>query len=105
MHRSAIRDVTPAVREFCCGRSRGAQPYAPGSHINVGGDRRRAAGDALAIRWSGRRALTATASPCSARRESRGGSRYMWWLKPGARLEISSPASLFELDWAGSTCA
>ena len=32
--------------------------------------------------------------------DSRGGSRGMWTLQPGARLEISSPASLFEIDWS-----
>ena len=31
--------------------------------------------------------------------DSRGGSRYMWSLKPGARIEVSTPASLFEIDW------
>ena len=32
--------------------------------------------------------------------DSRGGSRYMWSLKPGARIEVSSPASLLEIDWS-----
>ena len=31
--------------------------------------------------------------------DSRGGSRAMWSLKPGARIEISSPASLLDIDW------
>ena len=31
--------------------------------------------------------------------DSRGGSLKMWTLQPGARLEISSPSSLFDIDW------
>ena len=31
--------------------------------------------------------------------DSRGGSRGMWSLTPGARIEISNPASLLEIDW------
>ncbi len=32
--------------------------------------------------------------------DSRGGSLYMWSLQPGARIEVSSPASLLEIDWS-----
>src|ERR1700675_3929408 len=32
--------------------------------------------------------------------DSRSGSLYMWSLKPGARIEVSAPASLFEVDWS-----
>ncbi len=32
--------------------------------------------------------------------DSRGGSRYMWQLAPGARLDITQPASLLAVDWA-----
>jgi vanillate O-demethylase ferredoxin subunit len=31
--------------------------------------------------------------------DSRGGSRYMWQLAPGARLDITRPASLVAVDW------
>jgi ferredoxin-NADP reductase len=31
--------------------------------------------------------------------DSRGGSRYMWSLAPGARLNITQPASLLSIDW------
>jgi vanillate O-demethylase ferredoxin subunit len=31
--------------------------------------------------------------------DSRGGSRAMWNLKPGARIEISNPTSLLDIDW------
>jgi vanillate O-demethylase ferredoxin subunit len=31
--------------------------------------------------------------------DSRGGSRGMWNLTPGARIETSNPASLLEIDW------
>lgn len=35
--------------------------------------------------------------------DSRGGSRGMWNLKPGARIEISNPTSLLEIDWSRRT--
>jgi ferredoxin-NADP reductase len=95
-----IRDVTPAIREFVL-RPEGSniENYAIGSHINVGvlidgrpetrsyslvGD-----GNPDGYRIAVRRAP-----------DSRGGSRYMWSLKPGARIEISSPTSLLEIDWS-----
>jgi dimethylamine monooxygenase subunit B len=31
--------------------------------------------------------------------DSRGGSRYLWSLAPGVRLNIAAPASLLQLDW------
>jgi len=31
--------------------------------------------------------------------DSRGGSRYMWSLAEGARLNMTAPASLFAIDW------
>ena len=95
----AIRDVAPAIREFVLRPEAGTcENYAVGSHVNVGvliegrpetrsyslvGEF-----DARGFRIAVRRAP-----------DSRGGSRYMWSLKEGARIEVSTPASLFEIDW------
>jgi ferredoxin-NADP reductase len=96
----AIRDVTPAIREFALRPEElNVENYAIGSHINVG------------VLIDGRPetrcySLVGDFSPggyrIAVRRapDSRGGSRYMWSLKPGARIEVSSPASLFEIDWS-----
>jgi vanillate O-demethylase ferredoxin subunit len=95
----AVRDVTPAIREIVLRPTAGGvAPYPIGSHINVGtliggqpdvrsyslvGDH-----DPKAYRIAVRLAP-----------DSRGGSQYMWSLQPGARVEISNPSSLFEIDW------
>ncbi len=95
----AIRDVAPAIREFVLRPEAGAcENYAVGSHVNVG------------VLIDGRpqtRSYSLVGGPSpdgyriAVRRapDSRGGSLYMWSLKPGARIEVSSPASLFEIDW------
>jgi len=96
----AIRDVTPAIREFVLRPEElSVENYAIGSHVNVG------------VLIDGRPetrcySLVGDLSPggyrIAVRRapDSRGGSRYMWSLKPGARIEVSSPASLLEIDWS-----
>jgi len=96
----AIRDVTPAIREFVLRPEElSVENYAIGSHVNVG------------VLVDGRPetrcySLVGDLSPggyrIAVRRapDSRGGSRYMWSLKPGARIEVSSPASLLEIDWS-----
>ena len=77
--------------------------YAVGSHVNVG------------VLIDGRPetrsySLVGERSPdgyrIAVRRapDSRGGSRYMWSLEQGARIEVSSPASLFEIDWTRKSC-
>jgi ferredoxin-NADP reductase len=94
-----IRDVAPAIREFAL-RPEGTnvENYAVGSHVNVG------------VLIDGRPetrcySLVGESGPdgyrIAVRRapDSRGGSLYMWSLKPGARIEVSTPASLFEIDW------
>ncbi len=96
----AIRDVAPAIREIVLRPDESSvENYAIGSHVNVGvlvdgrpetrsyslvGD-----GNPLGYRIAVRRAP-----------DSHGGSLYMWSLKPGARIEVSSPVSLLEIDWA-----
>lgn len=95
-----IRDVAPAIREIVL-RPEGmsAENYAVGSHVNVG------------VLIDGRPetrcySLVGDFSPegyrIAVRRapDSRGGSLYMWSLQPGARIEVSTPASLFEIDWS-----
>jgi len=96
----STRDVTPAIREIVLRPERaGIENYPIGSHINVG------------VLIDGRPetrcySLVGDFSPdgyrIAVRRapDSRGGSRYMWTLKPGARVEVSSPASLLEIDWS-----
>ena len=96
----AIRDVTPAIREFVL-RPEGmaVENYPTGSHVNVG------------VLIDGRPqtrcySLVGEFSPAGYRiavrraPDSRGGSRYMWTLQPGARIEVSSPASLIEIEWS-----
>ncbi|WGS19601.1 MULTISPECIES: PDR/VanB family oxidoreductase [unclassified Bradyrhizobium] len=95
----ATRDLTPGIREFLLRPDRVAvAPYPVGSHIQIGvavdgrpqtrsyslvGE-----ADAQGYRIAVRRAP-----------ESRGGSRYMWSLEPGARINITLPTSLVQLDW------
>ena len=96
----AIRDVTSAIREFVLRPEPfRVEHFAPGSHVTVG------------VSIDGRpetRSYSLVGDPSpdgyriAVRRapDSRGGSRYMWSLQPGARIEVSSPASLFEIDWS-----
>ncbi|KJC40357.1 diguanylate cyclase [Bradyrhizobium sp. LTSP885] len=95
----ATRDLTPGIREFLL-RPDGfaAAHYAVGSHIQVGVT---VDGQPETRSYS----LVGEADPqgyrIAVRRapDSRGGSRYMWSLEPGARLTITRPASLVQLDW------
>jgi vanillate O-demethylase ferredoxin subunit len=94
-----IGDVTPTIREFWLRPDRReAMPAAAGSHIQVG------------LTVNGRRdtrcySLVGAFDPATYRiavrraENSRGGSRAMWALEEGARIEVSNPASLFEIDW------
>ncbi|MBR0795477.1 oxidoreductase [Bradyrhizobium jicamae] len=95
----ATRDLTSGIREFVL-RPDGftAEPYPVGSHIQVG------------VTIDGRPetrsySLVGEMDPqgyrIAVRRapDTRGGSRYMWSLRPGARLNITLPASLVQLDW------
>ena len=96
---ASIGDVTPTIREFRLRPENGrVLPYPAGSHIGVtvlidGQPARRSYslvenGDANTYRIAVRLAP-----------DSRGGSRGMWNLRAGARIEISNPASLLEVDW------
>ncbi|WP_338697107.1 PDR/VanB family oxidoreductase [Bradyrhizobium sp. 26S5] len=95
----ATHDLTPGIREFLL-RPDGfaAAPYPVGSHINVGVT---IEGQPQTRSYS----LVGEVDPqgyrIAVRRapDSRGGSHYMWSLAPGARLTITLPASLVQLDW------
>ena len=94
----ATRDITPGIREFTL------RPHAPigasplGSHINVS-----LLIDGLPQTRSyslvGERAADTLCIAVRLAPDSRGGSKAMWALQPGARLQISSPSSLFDIDW------
>ncbi|WP_076866306.1 PDR/VanB family oxidoreductase [Bradyrhizobium mercantei] len=95
----AVRDLTPGIREFLLRPDDfTAAPYPVGSHIDVGVT---IDGQPQVRSYS----LVGEADPqgyrIAVRRapDSRGGSRYMWSLAPGARLNITQPASLVQLDW------
>lgn len=98
----ALRDLTPRIREITLRPDDGAvEAYSAGSHIDV------------AVLVDGRPetrsySLVGDAAPegyrIAVRRadDGHGGSRYMWALKEGARLEVSSPSNSFEVDWTRS---
>ena len=96
----STRDLAPGIREFLIRPDQfDGAAYPVGSHINVsvtidGMPETRSyslVGEASSngLRIAVRRA-----------EDSRGGSRYMWQLAPGARLDITQPASLLAVDWA-----
>src|SRR3974390_2192873 len=95
----ATRDLTPAIREFLLlPDDFNGSGYPVGSHVNVavsidGRPQTRSyslvgAGDAAGYRSAVRRA-----------EDSRGGSRHMWSLAQGSRLDITLPASLLSIEW------
>ena len=96
----AIRDVTPTIREFRLRPDNGKDlPCPAGSHIGVNvlidGQPARRSYSLVENRDPGTYRIAVRLAP-----DSHGGSRGMWKLRAGARLEISSPASLIEIDWS-----
>ncbi|MFK4385449.1 MULTISPECIES: PDR/VanB family oxidoreductase [Bradyrhizobium] len=93
------RDLTPNVREFLIKPDQfEAAAYPVGSHINVsitidGLPETRSYSLVGEVSSHGLRIAVRRAE------DSRGGSRYMWSLQPGARLDITQPASLLAVDW------
>jgi vanillate monooxygenase ferredoxin subunit len=95
----ATRDVAPRIREILIRPDQFSPAgYPVGSHIKVG------------VTIDGRPdvrsySLVGEADPHLYRiavrlaEDSRGGSRYMWSLAEGARLNITAPASLLQIDW------
>lgn len=95
----SIRDVTPQIREITLRPDGFAIPHYPaGSHLDVGTiiDGQPATrsyslvGEPMADRYR----IGVRLAP-----DSRGGSRYMWALRPGARLDVTLPRNNFEVDW------
>jgi len=95
----SFADIAPDIRCFEIEPLDGApRPYAPGSHINIGmliegkPEHRSYSlvgqGEAGAYRIAVKR-----------QKRSRGGSAYMWSLTAGARLSISEPHNLFEIEF------
>lgn len=95
----ATRDLTSSIREFLI-RPDDFVPaaYPVGSHIDV----------AVSIDGRPETRSYSLVGECgddgyriAVRRaeDSRGGSRYMWSLRPGARLGITLPSSLLAIDW------
>ena len=94
----AMRDLSSTVREITLKPDLPAANWAPGSHISV----------AVLIDGQPER-RSYSLIPCAdgllhiavrLADDSRGGSRAMWALQPGGRLEITNPTSLFEIDWS-----
>jgi ferredoxin-NADP reductase len=104
--RAAV-DVTSEVRLLEIVPQNGVQPYAPGSHINVSVLLRTKEGEQADTRsYSLIGEAPVPGAGGSAYRvavkhhaESRGGSRYMRTLQPGARLRVSNPQNLFVLTF------
>jgi ferredoxin-NADP reductase len=93
----ATRDVAPNIRQIEFAPERGQVVWTAGSHIDIG------------VMVDGRadtRSYSLVGEPdagcyrVAVKREeqSRGGSRFMWSLKPGSRISVSAPKNLFELQ-------
>jgi vanillate O-demethylase ferredoxin subunit len=95
----AIRDVAPSIREITLRPDAQLASYPPGSHINVSllidGQPQTRSYSLVGERHAETLRIAVRLAP-----DSRGGSQAMWALQPGARLEISSPSSLFDIDWS-----
>uniref|UniRef100_B0SXU6 Oxidoreductase FAD/NAD(P)-binding domain protein n=1 Tax=Caulobacter sp. (strain K31) TaxID=366602 RepID=B0SXU6_CAUSK len=93
---TAVRDLTPSVREFTL-RTPWTAPHGPGAHIDV---------EVLIDGRPDIRSYSLVGEGGGATRRiavkgepnSRGGSRYMWSLAPGARLKVTPPSNSFELS-------
>ncbi|MBP0617463.1 PDR/VanB family oxidoreductase [Jiella mangrovi] len=94
----ATSDVAEDVRHFEIVPDAGPAPsWSPGSHINLQvmiGERT----DTRSYSLVGEPDRTAYRIAVRRQAESRGGSAYMWSLKPGARVRITNANNLFELD-------
>ena len=95
----ATCDVAPAIREITLKPDAPVASYPLGSHINVSllvdGQPQTRSYSLVGERRDDNLRIAVRLAP-----DSRGGSRAMWNLQPGARIEISSPSSLFDIDWA-----
>jgi len=98
----AIRNVAPDIREITLRPDTPLAAYPPGSHINVSllidGQPQTRSYSLIGERATDTLRIAIRLAP-----DSRGGSQAMWALQPGARLEISNPSSLFDIDWSRKT--
>src|SRR6266478_6508837 len=109
----STRDLTPEIREIVLRpEGTGVENYAAGSHVNVvvlidGRPQTRSyslVGDVNPQGYNpdgyNPQGYNPEGYRIAVRRapDSRGGSQYMWSLRPGARIDASIPASLFEID-------
>lgn len=95
----STRDLAPGIREFLIRPDQfDGAAYPVGSHINISvtidGQPETRSYSLVEASSRGLRIAVRRAE------DSRGGSRYMWSLQPGARLDITTPASLLAVDWA-----
>lgn len=98
----ATRDVTPTIREITLRPDFPLPSYPLGSHIDV---------SVLIDGQPQTRSYSLVGKPggellrIAVRRapDSRGGSAAMWSLQPGAQLQMSSPSSLYDIDWNRKT--
>ena len=97
-HIRSTRDLTPTIRQFEIVPTEGIRPYSAGSHINLSvmvGDQQ----DFRSYSLVGEHAVDGAYRIAVRRQEDgRGGSRYMWSLKPGARISLTQPQNFFELS-------
>jgi vanillate O-demethylase ferredoxin subunit len=92
----AVRDLTPDIRLFEIEPAGDFVPPTPGSHINVAvqiGERPDVRSYSIIGPCSdGHYRIAVKLLP-----DTRGGSKYMWSLAPGAQMTISKPGNHFEL--------
>lgn len=95
----SIRDLTPTIRLFELVPAEGSPAQIPlGGHINVTvmiGER----ADTRSYSLIGPAMPDAYRIAVKLNPESRGGSSYMWSLREGSQLTISSPRSHFDIDF------
>jgi vanillate O-demethylase ferredoxin subunit len=95
---TATSNAAAGVREIEIAPDRGALPYAAGSHIDL----RLPLGVGATRSYSlvGEPSGSAYRIAVKAQSRSRGGSQFMWSLKIGDRVDITSPIAGFELALA-----
>lgn len=94
---AAVDDLTPQIREIRLMPEYGVAPFAPGSHIEirvlVDGQPQTRSYSLVGADATGYRVAVQLS------KDGKGGSRYMWSLRPGSRVEVSAPINSFDLDW------
>jgi vanillate O-demethylase ferredoxin subunit len=98
----AIRNVAPTIREITLKPDVALPNHPLGSHIDVSllidGQPQTRSYSLVGERNCETLRIAVRLAP-----DSRGGSKAMWSLDVGARLDISSPSSLYDIDWTRRT--